>query len=216
MKQYTEKVTSADGSELTVYTLDNEHGLQITALDFGATLASVRHQVGGREDELLVGFSDFANHRQVGSFIGSTVGRVANRIKNGLIEIDGAEYTLTKNFGDHTLHGGEGNFSYRPWTGKIIEATDGAEAQTIRFTLESPHLDGGFPGVLSVVVEYTLTADNQLIMSHRAEADRDTVVNLTNHCYWNLAGVVIFPITIFRSMPIHICRPTMRGCRMGN
>lgn len=196
MKEHIERFAGVGGSEIAAYTLDNERGLRITAIDFGATLVSVRHSLGGKEDEVLLGFSDVSLYQQLGSFVGSTVGRVANRIKGGLIKIDGAEYPLVKNFGEHTLHGGAGGFAYRPWAGEIVAADDkyggaeagGASARTIRFTLESPHLDDGFPGALSVVAEYTLTADNRLVIEHRAEADRDTVVNLTHHGYWNLAG----------------------------
>lgn len=211
MRSSIETQNGADGSRITAYTLANERGMQITALDFGATLASVRHTAAnGRIDELLIGFRDRTQHLPVGSYVGSTVGRVANRIKDGRINIGGVWYPLTQNFGAHTLHGGARGLSYRPWVGRVVTGAeesvdahggggnesvdahggskgDGNE-MTVRLTRTSPHLEEGFPGELHLTVDYTLTADNRLVIAHRAEADRDTAVNLTHHGYWNLSG----------------------------
>lgn len=95
MHSSVETQNGADGSRITAYTLANERGMQITALDFGATLASVRHTAAnGQTDELLVGFRDHTQHLQIGSYVGSTVGRVANRIKDGQINISGVWHSL--------------------------------------------------------------------------------------------------------------------------
>jgi len=186
MIKRTETKKSADsGREVTYYTIDNQRGLAVTAMDFGATITSLVHGAQEKATELIVGFDSIEEYEQVGSYVGSTIGRVCNRIKNGAITIDGVEYSLTKNFGAHMLHGGARGFSYREWNGDIITTDTTA---TIRFTLQSLHLDEGFPGNVEVTADYTITADNALILEFRAASDQTTALNLTNHAYWNLAG----------------------------
>ena len=175
---------NAAGADITEYTIDNQCGLCITAIDFGATLTSVLHSAGGNTEQLIIGLDTMEEYQQIGSYIGSTVGRVANRIENARIKIGDTQYALTNNLGRHTLHGGKTGLSYRMWHGQIIEA----EHTTIRFTLRSPHMEEGFPGNLRIIAEYTVTKDNRLIIGHRAQCDCDTAVNMTNHGYWNLAG----------------------------
>lgn len=120
-------------------------------------------------------------YRNNGSNFGSVVGRYANRIKEGRFELDGQMYELEINNGPNCLHSGSSNYAHRIWDSELLD--DG-----VRFHIISPDGDGGFPGRLDVSVTYTLTPERELIIDYRAETDAATVVGLTNHAYFNLAG----------------------------
>ncbi|MDR1803333.1 MAG: galactose mutarotase [Treponema sp.] len=135
-------------------------------------------------DDVLLGYSSFDGYVNNG-FYGVTVGRFANRIAGAKFTLDGKEYTLEKNAGEHSLHGGSMGFNRRLWEAESYEDKNGV---FVRFELKSPDGDGGFPGNLWAVVCYGLTKSNEIVVDYEAKVDAPSPVNLTNHAYFNLAG----------------------------
>ncbi|HUT93864.1 MAG TPA: aldose epimerase family protein [Thermoguttaceae bacterium] len=175
-----------DGTQVDRYTLANSHGLTIKIITYGATLTAVempdRHGNRGVVTLYLESLDDYlAGH----PFFGSIAGRYANRIARGKFTLDGNEHTLATNDGENHLHGGTKGFDKAVWKAKPAQG-DGFVAVT--FILASPDGDEGYPGTLTASATYTLTDDNELRMEYTATTDKPTVVNLTNHAYWNLAG----------------------------
>jgi aldose 1-epimerase len=175
-----------DGQAVELYTLTNRRGLVAKVSTFGATLTElwVPDRAGVLADVVL-GFDDLAGYRAGHPYFGSTVGRVANRIAKGRFALDGKTYELAKNDGPNSLHGGLKGFDKVVWRAEIAAAHEGA---CVRFHYLSRDGEEGYPGTLSVRVDYTLTDDDELRLDYFAETDRPTPVNLTNHSYFNLAG----------------------------
>ncbi|WP_336921369.1 aldose epimerase family protein [Aquipuribacter sp. SD81] len=172
--------TTPDGVE--VHALDLSHGpLAVTVLTYGARLQSVVvPDRDGRPGEVTLGYDDLAGYLGDRAFLGATVGRYANRIGGGRFTLDGTEHRLPQNHGTATLHGGADGFHTRVWDAE--EAADG-----VALRLRSPDGDMGFPGAVDVAVTVTLD-DDGLRLAYEATTDAPTVVTLTNHAYWNLAG----------------------------
>ncbi len=175
-----------DGFEVDVYTLTNTNGLSARVMTLGATLISVetpdRH---GRFDEITVRLDTWDKYQAGHPCLGSICGRYANRIAKGRFTLDGVEYILATNNGPNHLHGGRVGFDKRIWKAEPVEHRDDVG---VKFSYVSPDGEEGYPGTLSATVAYHLTADDQLRIEYTAVTDRPTVVNLTNHTYWNLAG----------------------------
>ena len=174
---------TSKGDEAKSYLLKNKKGMEIVVSDYGATLIQVK--VPDREGNLLdvvLGYDKIEGYENGGVFFGATVGRIANRIGGACFELNGKEYQLTKNDNKNTLHGGRDFYSQRMWQ---VEKEDEAE---ITFVLNSPDGDQGFPGNLDIHVTYALTEENELKIHYYAVSDQDTIVNLTNHSYFNLSG----------------------------
>ena len=178
----------------TVYTLSAAGGSAWTLLDWGAAIVSVRIPVereGGRKDgsqgeaELAVGFSDYRLYKEGHPYFGSTVGRVANRIAFGKFRIGSRTFTLDLNDGKHHLHGGVSGFSWKRWDSRVVPGSGG---DAVRFELDSPAEEGGYPGNLHAAVQYELLDSWTLSIRLSAETDVPTPVNMTNHAYWNLSG----------------------------
>ncbi len=166
---------SIDGK--TVYAHKIADGdLEVVALDFGATLQSIKFE--GRD--VLLGYDDLSSYVSEDGYLGAVVGRCGNRIAKGIFTLDGIEHRLFVNNGPNHLHGGKIGFSHRLWSAE--ELSDG-----IKFTLFSADGEEGYPGNLSVSVTYTVS-DNGLNISYDAVCDQNTVCNLTNHAYFNLNG----------------------------
>ncbi|QQO08226.1 aldose epimerase family protein [Breznakiella homolactica] len=176
----------ASGRKVHLYTL-KAGDLQLTVTDFGAHLVSlfVPSRRRPREDVLL-GYATLEGYttRNI-PYMGATVGRFANRIAGGSFSLNGNVYNLYKNNGENTLHGGRRGFDKLPWKAESYEEKDGIY---VRFELESPDGNEGFPGNLKAVVSYGLTKSNELIADYHAKVDTLCPVNLTNHAYFNLAG----------------------------
>ena len=171
-----------DGREASLYTISCS-GITAKITDFGATLVQLYvPDRNGRADDVVLGYDDANGYRCSTSYFGATVGRGANRLDHATFTLNGVQYHLPKNDGEHNLHSGPDGYSFRLW-----EVTDHKES-SISFRLESPHGDQGYPGNAVVRVCYTLTPDNALHITYDAICDRDTVFNLTNHSYFNLAG----------------------------
>lgn len=175
-----------DGSAIELFSLENGNGMVVRAMTLGATLTAVEvpDRTGDRDNVTLY-LETAEEYVQGHPCFGSVCGRYANRIALGRFVLDGVEYRLAQNNGPNHLHGGIEGFHKKNWTAQAIE---GEGYVGVRFSLESPDGDEGYPGTLQAAVSYRLTADNRLEMEYEAATDKPTVVNLTNHAYWNLAG----------------------------
>lgn len=171
------------GVEASLYIFENRNGMLIGVTDFGATLVNVVvPDRNGRLTDVVLGFDDVHGYEESDKFFGATVGRNANRIGGASFELNGKCYSLEKNDGANNLHSGLDFSNQRMWT--VEETTE----KSIRMSLESPHMDQGFPGNVKLYVTYTLTDGNAVEISYEATPDADTILNMTNHSYFNLEG----------------------------
>lgn len=176
---------TADGQEVTLFTVKNGD-LEMELINYGASIVSLKApDKNGTLANVNVGFDDVSRYEGAHPYFGATVGRYANRIAKGKFSLDGKDYSLALNNGENTLHGGTKGFNRYVWDAKEVKEGD---AVGVTFSRTSPDGEEGYPGALTVSVSYLLTGDNQLVMDYAAETDAPTVLNLTNHCYWNLAG----------------------------
>lgn len=170
-----------DGSQVTIYTLNSEN-LELRVTTFGARVVSLKTlDRNGKMSNVVLGYDTLEEYvNDTKTYFGSVPGRYANRIANGLFRLEGKEYHLSINEGANTLHGGKDGFDRRNWASREV---DGG----VEFTLISQDGDQGFPGTLKAHVRYTLEG-NKVVIRYSATSDKATVVNLTNHTYFNLAG----------------------------
>lgn len=176
-----------DGTEVAAYELTNAAGLRAKVIDYGAILVSLEvPDREGRLGDVVLGFDDLDSYLKRNPMFGTTVGRYANRIEGASFTLDGVEHKLTANSGNNHIHGGKDKrFDKVVWKGRPFENQEDAG---VRFTHLSADGDEGFPGNLNCTVTYTLTNRNELKISYEATTDKPTIVNLTNHSYFNLAG----------------------------
>jgi aldose 1-epimerase len=173
-----------DGEPVEIFTLTNSHGLKARVMTWGATLVSMEApDRDGKLADVTLGFDTLDGYLGTHPYFGVIAGRYANRIAKGKFTLDGKEYTLAVNNGANHLHGGIKGFDKKNWDGVQLSKING-----VRFSLTSPDGDEGYPGTLQVQVVYELTEANELRISYVATTDKPTVLNLTNHAYWNLAG----------------------------
>ena len=176
-----------DGHKVTLYELTNENGLYASVIDYGAILVSLHvPDRNGKKADVVLGFDNLDAYLKRNPLFGAIVGRYANRIAHANFTLDGNEYRLTANAGENHIHGGRSKrFDKVMWEGQTFRNND---AVGVRLTYLSKDGDEGFPGNLDCTVTYTLTNNNELKMSYEATTDKPTIVNLTNHSYFNLAG----------------------------
>ena len=176
----------ADGTRVELYRLENSGGLVATLMTYGATLVSMRvPDKTGKPGDVVLGHESLEGYLKASPYFGSICGRCANRIDSGKLTLDGKEYTLAKNEGGrHHLHGGVKGFDKVVWAATELRQPD---AIGVKFVYLSRDGEEGYPGNLNVAVTYTLTEANELRLNYLATTDKPTVVNLTNHAYWNLA-----------------------------
>jgi aldose 1-epimerase len=174
------------GEAVDLYTLANKNGMEVTITNFGGIVVSLNApDRNGKFDDVVLGYDQLDGYLTNKAFFGALIGRYGNRIAHGQFKLDGTTYNLPKNDGDNTLHGGMRGFNKRLWTAKDVSNNKGA---ALELTYLSKDGEEGFPGNLSAKVIYTLTDQNELHIDYSATTDKDTVVNLTNHSYFNLAG----------------------------
>ncbi|RKY88306.1 galactose-1-epimerase [candidate division KSB1 bacterium] len=169
-----------------IYTLKNANGLEAKITNYGGILMSLMvPDRNGQFADIVLGYDTVEEYVKNNPYFGVIVGRYANRIAKGKFTLDGEEYILAKNNGENHLHGGIKGFGAVKWNAEKIEGPNG---KSLKLTYLSKDGEEGYPGNLSVAVVYTLTDDNELKIDYSATTDKTTIVNLTNHSYFNLAG----------------------------
>lgn len=174
---------TADGRPVELFILTSAQGMEVGLTNFGASLVSWKTpDKEGRLADIVLGYDEVSGYQTYGGYLGALVGRYANRIGNAYFELNGKGYQLAKNDGENHLHGGNVGFSHRVWD---VEITGSA---SVAFSLVSPDGEENYPGTLKVRVEYSLSDEGELRLDYNATSDQDTIVNLTNHAYFNLKG----------------------------
>ena len=175
------------GEQIELYSLSNKKGMEVSITNFGATVVTLKvPDRAGKAADIVLGYDTLDGYENGTSYFGATVGRYGNRIASGKFSIDGKTYTLPKNNGENTLHGGIVGFNKKVWKAREIASKLG---ESLEMSYLSADGEEGFPGNLSAKVVFTLSADrNELRIDYTATTDKDTVLNLTNHSYFNLTG----------------------------
>ena len=174
-----------NGSEINTYTLTNKAGNVLKVTNFGAKIVSIEvPDKFGNMDNVTNGVDSFDAITKGDQFGGATIGRFANRIANAKFTLDGVEYNLPANNRPNTLHGGPNGWYTKVWNAEILKGKNPA----VKFTYVSPDMEEGFPGTVTASVTYTWTNKNEVIIDYLATTDKKTVINLTNHAYFNLHG----------------------------
>lgn len=175
-----------DGEEATLYTLINKNGMSVSFTNYGANIVNIlAPDKTGKLDDVVLGYDNVRGYEINSPGYGSFIGRHANRIGGAAFVLNETSYELEKNDGENNLHSGSKSYNKFMFEVETFEEED---ADSIEFSRLSPHMEQGFPGNLDISVTYTLTDDNELVIEYLAVSDKDTVVNLTNHSYFNLAG----------------------------
>lgn len=175
-----------DGTLVKLFTMRNKHGVTVKIMSYGATIVAVNvPDRSGEFKNVVLGADTFETYLKGFPAAASVIGRYANRIGKARFTLDGVEYKLPANSGQNHIHGGNRNFAKVVWQGKALQ---NARESSVRLTYFSKGGEEGFPGNLTVSITYTLTDDNELVLTYEAQTDKPTVINLTNHAYWNLAG----------------------------
>lgn len=175
----------SDGRAAKLYTLRNAHGLVAKITDYGATITELAvPDRAGELTSIVLGSDDFEAYQQ-GQPAASTIGRYANRIRAGRCTIDGREIQLTTNLGKNHIHGGTKGFAHQLWESRALPSN---EAAAVEMTYRSADAEEGYPGNCTVTVVFTLRDNDELVLDYTATTDQPTILNLTNHAYFNLAG----------------------------
>ena len=179
--------TMPDGRSVDSVLLTNSHGLSARVIAYGASLQSVSApDRDGHLADIALGYPTLKGYLEKPQYFGATVGRYANRIAKGRFVLDGRTYQLPVNDGPNSLHGGTRGFDKVLWT--VAAVNHDADKASVTLTYVSPDGDMGYPGKLSVTAVYTLDDQDRLSIEYRATTDKPTLVNLSNHAYWNLSG----------------------------
>lgn len=172
-----------DNIKVSAFCIENKNGIKLTVSEYGAAIVSIYvPDKNGILTDVVLGFDNVSGYQsQNGTYFGAVVGRYANRIRNSSFVLNGKSYILNKNDGNNHLHGGIFGFDKKIWNSNVNE-------NSVVFTLISEDGEEGYPGKLEVRVKYTLDDSNNVIIDYYAKTDKDTIVNLTNHSYFNLNG----------------------------
>ena len=175
-----------DGQEVFLYTLTNGHGLEMKVTNYGGLITSLKTPDRNSVlEDIVLGYDSLAGYLTQSPLFGAIVGRYANRIAKAKFKLDGKEYTLANNNGPNSIHGGRKGFDKVVWKAEQVLSPDGP---SLKLTYLSKDMEEGFPGNLNVEVVYTLGNSNELKITYQATTDKTTVVNLTQHSYFNLTG----------------------------
>ncbi|MDR1415664.1 MAG: galactose mutarotase [Odoribacteraceae bacterium] len=178
------------GKQVHLYALQNKQGMEVCITNFGGRVVSIMvPDKQGKLQDVVLGFDNIQDYINIPSDFGASIGRYANRIAQGQIVVDGDTIQLPRNNFGHCLHGGPNGWQY-----KVYDATQ-VDDNTLELTLLSPDGDENFPGNVTATVRYTLTEDNAIDIRYTAVTDKKTVINMTNHSYFNLSGDPSAPIT---------------------
>ena len=176
---------TSDGKDIREFTITNGRGMEAVLIEWGATLTSLKvPDKNGNAMDVVLGFDTAREYLNNTQCLGATVGRNANRIAGAKTEIDGVVYTLEENGNGNNLHThSTRGFHMRLWEGKAED-----DSNSVIFYLEDPDMYTGFPGTLEMTVTYRLTEENELLIAYHGVSDKNTIINCTNHSYFNLAG----------------------------
>lgn len=180
------KKVQVKNHEWQEYTLSNDKGMKVSILDFGGIITEIQapDQEGNFENVVLA-FKNYEDYLENPGFLGALTGRVAGRIENAQFDVEGVTYNLTKNEGNHHLHGGNEGFHNALWN---VEPFQKADEVGLTLTYSSPDGHNGYPGKLDMEVVYSLNNKNELSITYEGESDKKTVLTATNHSYFNLSG----------------------------
>lgn len=175
-----------DGEAVDLYTFTNANGVEAKITNYGGVIVSLKvPDKNGNMEDVVLGFDSLAPYETESPYFGSIVGRYGNRIAKGKFTLDGQEYTLVQNNMGNHLHGGTEGFDKKVWKAEEIKSDS---TVGLKLTYTSPDMEEGYPGKLDVEVTYTLRNDDALAIGYKATTDKKTIVNLTNHSYFNLTG----------------------------
>jgi aldose 1-epimerase len=182
----TEDFGTFEGKDVSLYTLKNKQGDVIKLTNYGAAIVEINvPDRDGKKANVTFGYDTFEGYLKGDPYFGKVVGQYANRIARGKFTLDSVEYTLAINNFPNALHGGPTGWHSRAWTAEVLKGTD---FPAVKFTYNKPDMEEGFPGNVVAEVVYTWTDANEIIMDYKVTTDRRTVINITNHAYFNLHG----------------------------
>lgn len=186
MKVVKEEFGSKDNQTVFLFNLINNYGVEIGCINYGCIITKIiTPDKDGNFENIVVGYDTLNEYEKDSYFLGAAIGRVAGRIKAGSFELDGHTYSLAQNENNNHLHGGIKGFNQVIWDAEIIESEQEA---AVRFTYLSPNGEEGYPGNLKVSVTYTLNNKNEFSIHYSGISDEKTLLNMTNHSYFNLSG----------------------------
>ncbi len=178
--------TLPDGNPVNLFTLTNKNGVEVKIINYGGIIVSLKTpDRTGKMADIVLGFDSLAPYLDTHPYFGAIIGRFGNRIAKARFTLDGKEYQLAANNGPNHLHGGLKGFDKQIWQAETGEDENGV---TLKLSRVSPDGEEGYPGTLQTRVDYTLTNDNELRIDYHASTNKNTVINLTNHAYFNLTG----------------------------
>lgn len=174
------------GKEVFLFTLTNKEGNVLKLTNYGARITWIEvPDKTGKKENITFGYDTFNKMINGDPYFGATVGRYAGRIAKGKFKLDGKEFSLSTNFGQNALHGGPGGWHSVVWNAEVVEKT---EYPTVKFTYRSPDMEEGYPGNMDVEAVYKWTDKNEIVMEYECTTDKKTILNITNHAYFNLHG----------------------------
>ncbi|MFS0864934.1 aldose epimerase family protein [Fredinandcohnia sp. 179-A 10B2 NHS] len=186
MKVTTKKFGELDNQVIHSYTLTNINGMSVSCIDYGCIITDIyTPDRSGNLENVVLGFDTIDEYINHSPYFGAIVGRIAGRIKGGQFKLDGQTYQLERNENNNHIHGGTKGFSDVVWDATTIEKYD---AVGVEFRYQSKDGDGGYPGNVDMKVTYLLTNNNEVVLTAHGVSDQDTILNLTNHTYFNLSG----------------------------
>lgn len=177
---------SIEGKEVSLYTLENTTGMQVGIINYGGRIVSLQiPDKYGKYDDVVLGFDSLDLYLRENPYFGALIGRYGNRIAKGTFTLDGQSYQLPKNDGQNHLHGGPNGFDKVLWEAEMLQEADKV---SLTLTYVSKDMEEGYPGQLTAVVTYSLDDKQELTVHYEAQTDKTTIVNLTQHSYFNLSG----------------------------
>ena len=186
MDKATDSLAVATSPELELYTLTNKNGIVMTVTNFGGRIVTLLvPDKNGKMNDVVLGYDSLQKYLKSGGVYGAVIGRYGNRIAKGKFKVDGTEYQLAVNNGINSLHGGPKGFHNQFWQTMPVK---NGESDALELRYKSVDGEEGYPGRLDVKVTYTLTNQNEVVIDYEATTDKPTILNLTNHSFFNLAG----------------------------
>jgi len=177
---------TSDGKIVEKYSVSNASGLEMNVINYGGIITSLKiPDKNGKYEDVVLGLDNIKDYEDGSPYFGAIIGRYGNRIANAKFSLDGKDYKLDANNGPNSLHGGKKGFDKVIWN---VEPNSGENEASLKLSYMSPDGEGGFPGNLQITVTYTLNSNNELYVNYEATTDEKTVINLTQHTYFNLTG----------------------------